>query len=78
MTSVHGTYELRRACTCAACVDEWTRDELPTLDAIPRDIRPTKIRSVGRYAIQPIWSDGHRSGITSFRDLRGGLAAVDR
>ncbi|MBZ0269508.1 DUF971 domain-containing protein, partial [bacterium] len=74
--TVHGTYELRRACPCAGCIDEWTREELPALDAVPKDVRPATIRSVGRYAIQPVWSDGHRSGIYSFRELRRGLAVV--
>lgn len=72
----HGAYELRRACPCAGCVDEWTREELPALGKVPRDVRPVTIRSVGRYAIQPVWSDGHRSGIYSFRELRRGVAVV--
>lgn len=72
--TIHGTYDLRRACPCARCVDEWTRQELPSLDAIPKDVHPVTIKSVGRYAIQPVWSDGHRSGIFAWRDLKQGLA----
>ncbi len=75
-TTFHGAYELRRACPCASCVDEWTREELPSLDRVPKDVVPGTVRSVGRYALQPVWSDGHRTGIYSFRDLRGGLAVV--
>lgn len=76
-TTFHRTFDLRRACPCAGCVDEWTREELPTLDDIPADVKPVTIRSVGRYAIQPVWSDGHRTGIYSFRDLRSGLAQAN-
>jgi ATP-binding protein involved in chromosome partitioning len=76
-TSFHEAYALRRACPCAGCLDEWTREELPSLERVPRDVVPRTVRSVGRYALQPVWSDGHRSGIYSFRDLRGGLAAVE-
>jgi ATP-binding protein involved in chromosome partitioning len=71
-STFHGARELRLACPCAACRDEWTGERLSSLDEVPEDVRPTAIRSVGRYAIQPIWSDGHRTGIFSFRDLRDG------
>jgi ATP-binding protein involved in chromosome partitioning len=73
----HGAYQLRRSCPCAKCVNEWTRERLPSLDAVPSDVRPVVIDSVGRYAIQPTWSDGHRTGIFSFRDLRAGAGAVE-
>jgi len=29
-----------------------------------------KIASVGGYAIQPVWADGHNTGIYSFEYLR--------
>jgi ATP-binding protein involved in chromosome partitioning len=76
-TTFHGAYQLRRSCPCAKCVDEWTRERLPSLDQVPGDVRPVVIHSVGRYAIQPTWSDGHRTGIFSFRDLRAGAGAVE-
>jgi ATP-binding protein involved in chromosome partitioning len=61
---------LRLACACARCVDEWSGEA--TLDAasVPADVHPLRIRSVGRYAIQIDWSDGHDSGIYPFRRLR--------
>ncbi len=77
-TTFHGARPLRLACPCAACVDEWTRDKLPSLDEVPADVRPVTIRSVGRYALQPVWSDGHRTGIFTFRELRTGTGAADR
>lgn len=74
----HGTYELRRACPCALCVEEWTGRRLPSLEAVPRDVKPTTIKTVGRYALQPEWSDGHRTGIFSFEELRRGAGLVER
>lgn len=71
--TLHGAYEMRTHCPCAACHQEWTGERLPSLDDVPRDVLPVSIRSVGRYALQPTWSDGHRTGIFTFRDLRDGL-----
>jgi ATP-binding protein involved in chromosome partitioning len=62
--------ELRLACGCAQCVDEWTGAERLDADAVPADVHPVKISGVGRYAIQIEWSDGHASGIYPFRRLR--------
>jgi ATP-binding protein involved in chromosome partitioning len=62
--------ELRLACGCATCIDEWSG--APRLDpaSVPEDVHPLQIRSVGRYAIQIDWSDGHSTGIYPFRRLR--------
>jgi len=68
--SEYDVRELRLACGCAHCVDEWTgRDRLDPA-AVPEDVHPVQIRPVGRYAIQIDWSDGHQSGIYPFRRLR--------
>ncbi|NNE44748.1 MAG: P-loop NTPase [Gemmatimonadetes bacterium] len=72
----HGAYELRTACPCAACVEEWTGKRLPSVDQVPRDVRPVSFQSVGRYALLPVWSDGHRTGMFTFKDLRNGTGAV--
>jgi ATP-binding protein involved in chromosome partitioning len=61
---------LRLACGCANCVDEWSGDALLTPDSVPSDIAPVGIQSVGRYAIQIDWSDGHNTGIYPFERLR--------
>lgn len=37
---------------------------------IPSDVIPEAIHPVGRYALQFIWSDGHRTGIYPFEYLR--------
>jgi len=61
---------LRLACPCAACVDETTGAKRIASAAIREDVHPLKISPVGGYAIQIFWSDGHRTGIYSFRQLR--------
>ena len=76
-TTFHGAYELRMACPCAGCVEEWSREKLPTLDQVPQDVRPVRIATVGRYAVQPTWSDGHHTGIYSFTELRKGVGRVE-
>ena len=62
--------ELRLACNCAVCVDEWTGE--PQLDPadIAADIHPVRVKTVGRYALNIVWSDGHESGIYPFERLR--------
>ncbi len=62
--------ELRLACGCAVCVDEWTGEERLEPASVPDDVRPLRIEPVGRYAIQIEWSDGHASGIYPFKRLR--------
>jgi len=38
--------------------------------AIPDDVRPVGFGQVGSYAISIDWSDGHDTGIYTFRYLR--------
>jgi len=61
---------LRLECRCAHCVDEWTREKVIKEENIPLDIKPKKIESVGRYALNFAWSDGHDTGIYTFEQLR--------
>lgn len=74
--SVFDVRELRLACACASCVDEWTGAQRLDPSSVPEDVRPRRIEGVGRYAIQIEWSDGHSTGIYPFRRLRE-LAATD-
>jgi DUF971 family protein len=62
--------ELRLACGCAHCVDEWSGEGTLDPSSVPEDVHPLRIESVGRYAIQVTWSDGHESGIYPFVRLR--------
>jgi len=65
---------LRRHCPCAGCQGE--RDIMgnlyknPEQPYSPRAFVLTRILNVGGYAIQPVWGDGHSSGIYSFDYLQ--------
>jgi DUF971 family protein len=66
--------KLRRACPCAGCKGE--ADILGNLYKNPdqplatKAFQLVKLTSVGGYAIQPVWADGHNTGIYSFEYLR--------
>lgn len=57
--------EIRLACPCAECIDEFTGKPLLNPDTVSNSILPKKVRSVGRYAIAFEFDDGHKSGIYS-------------
>ena len=61
---------LRQHCPCAACVDEWTGERRLKSEDVPILIMLQDIESVGRYAFQFKWSDGHDTGIYSYSLLR--------
>ena len=62
--------ELRRSCPCAQCVNEWTGERVLKPETISEEIEIRDLSLVGRYAINFRWSDGHETGIYSFRYLR--------
>ena len=62
--------DLRLSCCCAACRDEMNGKRLLDPEAVPLDVVPTRIWSVGNYALGAAFSDGHRSGIYTFGVLR--------
>lgn len=65
---------LRRACPCAGCKGE--TDILgnlyknPDKPLTPLSTQLVRIANVGGYAIQPVWGDGHTTGLYSFDYLR--------
>lgn len=65
---------LRRHCPCAGCRGE--ADILgnvyknPGQPSPPTAFQLVRFSSVGGYAIQPVWADGHTTGIYSFDYLR--------
>jgi ATP-binding protein involved in chromosome partitioning len=67
---VYPVRDLRLACGCARCVDEWTGEERLEPGSVPEDVHPRRVEGVGRYALQIAWSDGHETGIYPFRRLR--------
>ena len=74
----HETYlkleELRRYCPCASCQGE--PDVLghlhkgPPPNLTPQSFQLVRLQAVGGYAVQPVWQDGHQTGIYSFDYLR--------
>lgn len=62
--------ELRGACECAQCVNEWTGERILDPASVPRDIQIVKMDLVGNYAIRVNWSDGHNSGLFTWKRLR--------
>jgi len=62
--------ELRRACPCAQCVNEWTGERVLKPESIDEELSIADMSIVGRYALNFRWSDGHETGIYSFKYLR--------
>lgn len=66
--------KLRRACPCAGCQGE--RDVMGRLHKGPdqplaaTSFQLKRLERVGSYALQPVWGNGHASGIYSFDYLR--------
>jgi DUF971 family protein len=62
--------DLRRACPCAQCVNEWTGQRTLKPETISDEVEIKDLSVVGRYALNFRWSDGHETGIYSFQYLR--------
>jgi DUF971 family protein len=60
----------RAHCPCASCVDEWSGEKRVKKENIPESVRPLKIKSVGSYAVQVWFNDGHSTGIYTYHLLR--------
>ena len=67
----YGVRQLRCECGCAGCVDEKTGVRILNLATVPQDVGITQMELVGHYAVKFVFSDGHDTGIYSFRLLRG-------
>jgi len=65
-----GMRALRLACPCAACVDEMSGKPILDPAMVPEDVQADAIELVGAYGIRVRWSDGHATGIYTFRGLR--------
>jgi DUF971 family protein len=66
--------KLRRACPCAGCKGE--KDIMgnlyqgPETAYSPRAFELARVVNVGSYAIQPVWRDGHSTGIYPYEMLK--------
>ncbi len=69
-TSLFDAPQLRKACPCAGCVNEWTGEKQLDVSTIADDLSFKQIGIVGRYALNFHFSDGHDTGIFSFAFLR--------
>ena len=73
---------LRKACPCAGCRGE--TDILgnlyknPDKPYSPTAFLLTRMTGVGGYGIQPVWGDGHTTGIYSFDYLRQLAEAAEK
>ena len=61
---------IRRGCACAVCVDEHTGRPLLDQSTVPDDLTHTQVSLMGNYALAITFSDGHRTGIFTWRSLR--------
>ena len=64
---------LRRACPCASCrgePDVLGRGENPRVSYGPHSFELRGYKFVGGYAFQPVWNDGHETGLYPFALLR--------
>ena len=71
--------KLRHACPCAGCKGEvdilGNLYKNPALPLTVKAFELVKFMSVGGYAIQPLWADGHNTGLYAFEYLRRVAAA---
>ena len=65
---------LRRACPCAGCKGEMdimgNLYKGPEVALPPPAFELKRIARVGGYAVQPLWGDGHNSGLYSYEYLK--------
>jgi DUF971 family protein len=66
--------KLRRHCPCAGCKGEvdvmGNVYKNPDRPLSAEAFRLIRVAQVGGYAVQPVWADGHASGIYSFDYLK--------
>jgi ATP-binding protein involved in chromosome partitioning len=68
--STHTPFHLRFNCPCASCVDENSGRRVLDKSRVPLDIRIRRANRVGRYALSIGFSDGHSTGLYTFKRLR--------
>ena len=61
---------LRLECGCAGCVEELSGRKILDPAKIPQDVAFIDHMEIGNYGIQPLWSDGHHTGIYTYNRLR--------
>lgn len=67
--SLLNVVSIRQSCPCAQCIDEWSGKKIVDIQSIKKDVRPIKVKSVGSYAVQFWFNDGHSTGIYTYNLL---------
>jgi DUF971 family protein len=66
--------KLRRHCPCAGCKGEvdimGNLYKGPERTLSPQAFQLVRIQNVGGYALQPVWADGHSTGLYSYEYLK--------
>ncbi len=66
--------KLRRACPCAGCKGEMdvmgNVYKNPAKPLSSQAFQLVRLERIGGYAIQPVWGDGHTTGLFSFDYLK--------
>ena len=66
--------KLRRACPCAGCKGEMdimgNLYKNPDRPLAPNASQLVRMERMGGYAIQPVWADGHATGLYAFDYLK--------
>jgi DUF971 family protein len=74
--------KLRRHCPCAGCRGEMdimgNVYKNPVKPLAPQAFHLVRLINVGTYAIQPVWGDGHSTGIFSFDYLKNVAEAPEQ
>ena len=69
-----GLEKMRRHCPCAGCHGETdvmgNVYKAPPVNLGPRSFQIVRLSNVGGYAINPVWADGHSTGIYAFDYLK--------
>jgi DUF971 family protein len=66
--------KMRGHCPCAGCGGE--KDimgnvyKAPEKPLTPKSFQVTRFTTIGGYAVQPTWADGHSTGLYSYEYLR--------
>lgn len=70
--TVIGYAALRRACPCAWCAGEgnFAGTMTPSTPLTAEMTTLYELVMVGRYALCPVWGDGHKTGLYTYERLR--------
>lgn len=62
--------DVRIACQCAACVHEFSGEQILDPATVSANIETSSIGTLGNYAVSIAWNDGHTSGIFTWVRLK--------